>query len=390
MTRKRGKAVGVLLGVLTTATGCTSSGTGGAASGGAGGDAAGGDGGVSATGGATAPGGAGGNTQGGTGGVGAAGGAGGQAGVAEPCGSESHTVEVGAIDIVVLLDRSGSMNSNGWTRAVDGLTTFFNSPVALNSNATITFYPATGATSQEACDPSTYNPPGFGLGPIGPAGSNTANLIAAMNVEFPDGSTSPVVAGMDGLLAYAMAHKDANPSHEMAAVVISDSLEGNYCAAPQNDLDVLLGLVQIALASHDIPTYVMWTDLVPASIVVADQVAAAGGTGQAFAADMSSAQVVTAMETIRGSSFDCEFDLPPSSNGGAVVPEATVVTLTTPEGLTGTLLRVASAAECGEPLAWYLDDPANPTTFTLCPAACDAAHLYGAEAVTIAIACTPP
>jgi len=101
-----------------------------------------------------------------------------------------------------------------------------------------------------------------------------------------------------------------------------------------------------------------------------DQIAAAGGSGQAYiVTGGNAAEFLAAMNAIRNSSLGCAYAIPPSSLG-TVNPNQLTVRYTPGTGTPVDFPLRPGPANCGSLQGFYYDDPVNPTTVTLCPASC--------------------
>lgn len=88
----------------------------------------------------------------------------------------------------------------------------------------------------------------------------------------------------------------------------------------------------------------------------------------------------------------CEFAFPKSQTGQQTDPSAVVVNYT-PGGQSAAkpLTQVTDASKCGSiPDAWYYDDDANPTKILFCPTTCTTAGADTGGKVEIAVGCKAP
>jgi hypothetical protein len=88
----------------------------------------------------------------------------------------------------------------------------------------------------------------------------------------------------------------------------------------------------------------------------------------------------------------CEFNYPTkSANGIDTDPTTVVVNYTAGGGTPSPLTQVTDASKCGTVAnAWYYNDNANPTKIVFCPATCDAAGKDTAGKIDIAVGCKAP
>lgn len=348
-----------------------------------------GDGGLSGSpgGGGGQPPSAGGNSQeGGSGGTGDGGdgggttsgfetGSGGQGG-AEECLVESAEGERKELDILVVLDRSGSMAGSLWTGSVDALTQFFEDPASEGIRAAISFFPPDGAP--DACDPGAYSPPAV---PETVLPVDAGVLVTAMGATGPAGDATPVYGALYGSLQWATLHQDANPDRVVVVVFASDG-DPTQC---NTSIPAISQIASTAYAYNGLRTYVV--AIQGATVANLDQIAAAGGTTQALDITNDITLFQQKMEAIRGEVLGCEFDIPPPS--GEEFDPLKLNVEYSPDGVVPpeTLPQVPSSADCSGDPGWYYDVPATPTKIILCPASCQAVQSNPSAVVTFAFGC---
>ena len=320
------------------------------------------------------PGSGGGTSDGGAGGTTSASGAsgpgvggfmssGGNSGVGgmEGCLTSEAEAKESPLDIVVLLDRSGSMAGTLWDGSVNALTTFFNNPGGQNISAAINYFPPSGTAAQ--CQPQSYNPPSV---PIADLAVDANLLVTSMQNETPAGDETPTWAGLFGTLQYANDLQDQNPDHVVVVVLASD---GDPTACNTNIGDIG-DLAATALAYNGVRTFVV--AIQGATLANLDQIAAAGGTQQAFDVTNDVSQFAQKMEEIRAEVVECEFIIPEPMQGEEFDPQK--LNITYDAGTMGNpqdIPQVASLEDCAGGEGWYYDNPGAPTKALLCPATCD-------------------
>jgi hypothetical protein len=119
-----------------------------------------------------------------------------------------------------------------------------------------------------------------------------------------------------------------------------------------------------------------------------NQIAAAGGTGQAFDVTTNISQFAAKMAEIRASALTCEFAIPPPPPNEQLDP-AKVNVVYTPGNMTTpkTLPNVLSQAQCGTKSAWYYNDNTTPTKIELCPAACQKVQADSTAHIAVKFGC---
>jgi hypothetical protein len=116
------------------------------------------------------------------------------------------------------------------------------------------------------------------------------------------------------------------------------------------------------------------------------QIAAAGGTGQAFIVDPNSGPALTnAMNQIRGAALPCDYPLP---NGGQVDPSKVNIEFTPGGAGPKTIYKVEDASKC-DPMTggWYYDNNAAPTRAIVCPQTCAEFKAGSGGQVNVVLGC---
>lgn len=260
---------------------CTSAGSGGA--GGA-------DGGTAGSGG-TSSGGSGGASSGGSGGTSSGGTGGSDAGCTKK-----------PLDIVVLLDRSASMQDQSkWTNVTQGLGALGAPGVG---GVGLGFFPVapTGAPPPSSCttdaDCGAYGPcmPSFNMCngsysadvsciasdyalpavPVSPVPGVITKISDAVNGTTPDGSATPMAPALEGTYDYTTSFLKAHPGHIASVLLITD---GEPTSCTGNDINGVAAKAAAAfIGSPSIKTYVVGIG----TTANLDLVAQAAGTGTAY------------------------------------------------------------------------------------------------------------
>ncbi len=301
------------------------------------------------------------------------------------CGQGMAEAKLKPVNMLVMFDRSGSMNNNNkWTNASAALTAFFQDPNAAGLRVALRFFPhdnpASGCSggNNGACDANACSQP---LVPIGeltadPAPTDTQEgaLVTAVMNSAPGGgggggSGTPTYAALDGALRWATSYQPMHPDETTVVVFVTDGMP-NGC---DENFDDISQLAADALANTGVATYAI--GLEGSSTDQMNQLAQAGGTMQAIFIDTSASaeqELVDALNAIRGQALSCDFPMPQASDPGMMIDPAKVnVTFTPSTGMAGTLGQVSDESACGTTNSWYYDMPSAPTRITLCPAACD-------------------
>jgi hypothetical protein len=285
------------------------------------------------------------------------------------CASSTQQAALVPVNLVVLLDRSGSMGDgvNGdpalkWNPVTAGLGAFFADPQSAGMNASLQLFPA--ATDQ--CNPSVYY---FAAVPER-ALPDGQSFAAAMAATTPSGDT-PTRPAILGAIDYAKDVRDATPGSRTAIVLVTDG-DPDVC-----DSSVANVSLEVAKVASTIKTYVIG---VGQSLSSLDMIAQAGGTDHPTLVSVgdpaqTKSDFLAALQQIRGLVLSCEVPLPAPPPGMALDFNSVNV-LFTPSSAPATQLLYDSA--CANGVGWRYDDPMKPTEVQLCASSCDAVrHDHG-------------
>ena len=324
-------------------------------------------------------GGAGGGTtttgEGGSGGLGFTGSGGMGSGGEMGCLAEEAEATTSPLDIVVLLDRSGSMAGSLWNGSVDALTQFFQNPGGAGISASLTYFPP--PNNSDLCQPTSYDPPHVPLTDL----VDPSALVSNMQSQTPGGAYTPTWGGLYGALLYANALQDQNPDHVVIVVLASDG-DPTTC---NTDVPTIAGLAQTAYDYNGVRTFVI--AIQGSTVSNLDQIAAAGQTVQALDVTMDITLFKQKMDEIRAQVLACEYVIPDPGSGDF---DPTKVNVKYTPGGTGTpedIPQAENAGDCGNDPGWYYDNPAAPTKIFFCPATCETIQADGAAKVDFVFGC---
>lgn len=293
------------------------------------------------------------------------GGQGGGQGGDNTCVAEEAIADPVQLDIVILLDRSGSMSGQKWDGSVAALKTFVNDPASAGIAVGIVYFPIEAAPDNNDCNYFHYQTLDVDVAPLP---GNAPSLVTSLDAQDPLGGDTPTYGGLKGALFTATALQDANPDHKVILVLASDG-DPNSCPGNQNDIPVIAALAQSALNYNGVQTYVI--AISGSTVANLDQIAAAGGTGLAYDVTANVQQFSQKMAEIRAAAIGCEIIIPPPPQGETLDPDYVNVTYT-PGGM-GNPQKIPKAdnlGDCGAGPGWYYDNPAEPTKIIFCPASC--------------------
>lgn len=319
----------------------------------------------------------------GNGGAGGAGGSGGfdfdgggggeDAGACVTTEAEARRVPV---DIIFLIDRSGSMSGPKWIGTKNALTTFFNDPASVGIGAGLVYFPA---QKPDPCNATNY----AGLDvPIGLLPTNSFALTNSMPFDAL-GSSTPTYAGLKGALMAATAYQDTHPTHKVIVVLATD---GDPWGCQPTDINVIADLATSARSYNGVRTYVIG---VAGSIIAnLDKIAVAGGTASAYDITQDISEFSAKIAEIRQETLGCDFEIPPPPDGQELAPNEVNFTYM-PKGM-GTpkiLPRADDLADCSDLPGWYYDNNTVPTKIVLCPASCATVQADNNAKVSVLFGC---
>lgn len=349
--------------------GSAGSGTGAVSGGGAGGGAAdsgvgGGSGGISFGGGGSG------------GGLNLDSGSGGFSGDSGSCAAESQTADLVPLDLYIMLDRSGSMLTNGgWGPVKTALDGFVADTASAGIGVGLAYFPGS-----PECMVGTYSNAAV---PIAALPGNAQPISTSLAATAPGGQT-PTLPAMKGAVDAMSAWLLLNPTHTGVIVLATDGIPNN-CGST---VDNVAAVAQAAL--NDNPKILTFVIGVGTELTSLDKIAQSGGTNKAFLVDTTgnvTQQFIAALNAIRGGSIACEY-LIPKPEGGTIDPGKVNVQYTPGNGgAPETFPKVDNEAACGSADGWYYDNPSSPTKVILCKAACDKAKQDSKATVSVAFGC---
>jgi hypothetical protein len=289
------------------------------------------------------------------------GGGGGDAGA---CVATSAVAQHFPLDIVFLIDQSGSMeepsgSGTKWSGITAALTSFCNDPASDGIGAGLVFLP----DMPWDCNPVNYESLVVPIGVLPGNAFAITNAMPAMAL----GVGTPMYGALEGALMAATAHQDANPTHKVILVFATDGdPNANDC---DDSIADIAGLASSALNYDGVQTFVI--GCVGSTITNLDQIAAGGGTTAAYDVTTSIDLFAAKIAQIRTTALGCNFQIPPPPGGKALDPNDVNFSYT-PGGtnMPTTLLRATDLAGCNGQPGWYYDSNTAPTEIILCPASC--------------------
>jgi Mg-chelatase subunit ChlD len=301
------------------------------------------------------------------------------------CASETIEAELAPLTMFITFDKSGSMGQdNKWNQATNALKAFFADPEAAGLEVALRFFPE-GQCDGNSCNVNACATPNVDVGMLtadpAPTDTHESILTLAINAMSPNGNT-PMSAALEGALQWGANYLVSNPDHKVVAILVTDG-------EPVGCEESTQAIANIAAsgAADGVPTYTV--GLQGSNQNQLTTIATAGG-GQAFfigSAGDTQAQLLAALQAIRGEQLACELDIPEPTEG--TFNKALVNVEYTPGGSTQgqTIGKVGSEGGCGAKGGWYYDDEANPTTIILCPTTCDTVREDDSGKISVVLGC---
>jgi hypothetical protein len=343
----------------------------------------------------------------------------GDAGEPDACASTTVTAEPIPLDLIIVVDRSGSMNEpewnynqwdqadcnidegevkpSKWCRAINALMDFFESPSSVGMGVGF----RTFAGREEDCEAYPSLDVDFGIIQGGATDPLLAALEAEMNAQHAEGET-PTERALKTIIDFTTLRQQANVANgdtnrRVIGVLVTDGVPFN-CNTDTVDLNQL---VVDHYATTQIPTFFIGME--GADYDGLETMADGGGAAehdQYCNADAGSpchyydvgegdgTVLVDALDEIRSQVIGCQFSVP-TADTGLVDLESIEVQFTPGSGAaTEILARVLGGeASCGTNDGYYTDNDTTPTTILLCPATCTRAESDPDSSVSIELLC---
>lgn len=251
-----------------------------------------------------------------------------------------------------------------WTEASAALEGFFAAPESAAMWAGIGFFPRSD-NGELSCNPDDYQTPDQEIGEL-PNASNA--LDATIEAQSPGGNT-PTLPSLEGAIVHAQDWADAHPDHQAVVVYLTDGYPRG-CGDNNAAIGAAADAADAAFnGTPSIRTYVLG---VGSNLTDLDQIAEAGGTGEALFVDAGqnvTAQLAAALNEIREEiTVDCTYTIPDPPDGRALDYDLVNVRYTNSAGETIDIGRDPSDTECNE--GWQYSD--DKTQIKLCGDACAA------------------
>jgi hypothetical protein len=312
------------------------------------------------------------------------------ASTADQCATAEYEAKLRPLDLLVLLDQSGSMTENDdrWTPTTNAIKSFVSSPESAGIGIGLQYFPL-GQDDDEKCEGTTYADPSV---PIAPLPGNAQAMIESIDAHYftkenccdaPEHQGTPTRPALEGVFQYLRDWLALHPERNAVALLATD---GEPSECDSNDIeDVSRVMSEAAAATPSLESYVIGIG----DQEELDELADAGGTGQgAFTVDgtggMTEKQLLETLNKIRGESFRCDFDTP---SGMYADPNLTNVETSSAAKPRSKLVKVQKPEDCARATqgGWYHD--AATKRLQLCPEVCRSIRTEPGVKVNIVVGC---
>lgn len=307
------------------------------------------------------------------------------------CAATSSAAQLIPLDIVILLDRSGSMSGTNWNGATQALKNYVQSPDAAGVNVGIVYFPIDTPPDGQSCNYENYNDL---IVPIEALPGNAPAMVSSIDAEDPNGGNTPIYGALKGALFIATAHQDKNPNHKVITVLASDG-DPNSCAntpgnpANADSIPVIASLAQSALNYNGVRTYVI--AIAGSNLANLNQIAAAGGTMTALDVTQNINLFLDKMKEIQANALSCDFLIPEAPEGEEFDKELVAVNYvpSADPTMVEEVPRSDNYQDCGGKAGWYYDNNVKPTKIILCPVSCQKVQADKQAKVDVLFGCAP-
>jgi hypothetical protein len=349
-------------------------------------------------------------------------GGGGTSGGFEKCAGMVSKASLTPVNMFIQFDRSTSMLQGGdggiammptpagtpnkWDQAAAALNAFFKDPKSEGLKIALRFFPddkpAPGCGGP-ACDTDACAQPLVPLGSLladsSPTDVQEGLLLQAIVDSAPmalggtgmagmgagaGGPGTPIFPALQGALKWATANRMITPGEKSVVVLVTD---GTPTSCDQ-DINHIAQLAADALAVSMVQTYAIGIE--GASNDQLNTIARAGGTDHAFFAGNGATtqeDLLNALNAIRGTALACQFKVPVSSTG-TFDPNKINIQYTNSSGMVTKLAKTADSNACGTGDGWYYDNPAQPTSISLCAGTCTKLQADSAAQLDVEVGCS--
>ncbi|KYF84782.1 cell wall anchor domain-containing protein, partial [Sorangium cellulosum] len=276
-----------------------------------------------------------------------------------------------------------------WDPVVAATKQFFSDPESTGLMASLTFFP--GPDRRRMCRAGTYENPDVPMTslPSQAFGEAIDDVTPRRDDDWRMGTPTAFV--VEGTVGFIEEERQQSPG-KYAVVLVTDGYP-QLCEG-SDSIEAVVRHVRAA-REDGIATYVVGVANppvpdAPENVANLQDIAEAGGTGEAFIIDtgdpaQTTATFKAAIDQIRGTAISCTIAIPSAPDGRTFDKQKVNVTYTT--GASNTPTHLLYDQDCAADSAWRYDDPANPTSIELCASACSTVQADPAASLSVEFTC---
>jgi hypothetical protein len=274
------------------------------------------------------------------------------------CATSTATADAKPVHLVIMFDRSGSMDEGGrWNACTAATEAFLESDASRGMSASLHYFPpvATGDAMFLGCKPDVYAKPAVARTQL-PSRAFRESLSTTR--AFGGTPTKPALEGAVQYARIVAREGDA----KVAIVLVTDG-EPTDCSS-----DVRTVSAVAADVSASIPTYVVGVG----DLASLDTIAVSGGTKKAILVDAKDParierDLLAAIGRIKSQVLACDYSIPAPPKG-ETFERGKVNVIHRPESGEKTILRYSPS--CAKGAGWRYDDENAPTRIVICEESC--------------------
>lgn len=227
-----------------------------------------------------------------------------------------------------------------------------------------------GSTS---CDPDDYSDPAVEIDRL----PDHADAVLDVLYDVAPTGETPTGAAIRGACNYVGAWHAQQPSHKKVILLVTDGIpEAPSSSCNPTIEDAASAAEECFSGSPAVPTYVLGVGQALGNL---DDIAAAGGTEEAYLVDADVEQsVLAALNAIRADAvIPCTLSIPQPSGGGTIDYGHVNIGICDAGGGDLHTYFVEQESDCDNG-AWYYEDTSDGRVIQLCDATCDTVSSAGA------------
>lgn len=313
------------------------------------------------------------------------------------CIGESYEGEGVPLDIYIMFDQSGSMcscidpegllgdtcpdpacSANRLEAVREAVDLFLSDPASVGIGLGIGYF-GKQPLGQASCDVDDYDDAAVEIARLP---DNASAIMESLDSIEPTGET-PTGAAIRGACDHVTRWKKDHPGRQTVILLLTDGKPEapTTCRGDSGPCcPTLLDAADAARECFDsdalIKTYVLGVGPLLRNL---EEIAIAGGTEHAYLVEGGNvaADVLDALNSIRGAALPCQFELPDPPAGQELAYDQVNITYANAVCEPSHYFYVETREQCGDEGGWYYDDPAAPARVELCPSSCDQVSVPG-------------